>query len=89
MEGSNLPPEMSAAGYYYSDGPGRCHLGLPGKEMLVNLPQLPTGIGGVNTVRIRRHGEKGWTVTLLADTPVFPGVTSEMMAWWVESRDGR
>jgi hypothetical protein len=80
MEGSNLPPEMSAAGYYYSDGQVDA-IWAAWEEMLLNLPSYLSEWWGEYSQDTQAR-EKGWTVTLLADTPVFPGVTSEMMAWW-------
>jgi hypothetical protein len=80
MEGTNLPPEMSAPGYYYSDGQVDA-IWAVWEEMLLNLPaHLPEWWGEYSQDKLAR--EKGWTVALLADTPVFPGVTSEMMVWW-------
>jgi hypothetical protein len=80
MEGANLPPEMSAAGYYYSDEQIDA-IGDIWRDMLVHLPGFLPGWWGEYSQDTMARGE-GWTVTAIADTPVFPGVTSEMMVWW-------
>ena len=80
MEGYNLPPRMSEPGYYYSGEQVDAIWGI-WERMLKKLPDyLPDWWGGYSQDSLAR--EKGWTVTMMADTPVFKGVTSEMMVWW-------
>jgi hypothetical protein len=71
---------MQTAGYYFSEKQVEA-IWAVWEEMLMNLPHhLPSWWGDTSQDTLAR--EKGWTVTLLADTPIFPGVTSEMMVWW-------
>ncbi len=80
MEGTNLPPTMSTAGYYFSEDQIDA-LWLAWEEMLTNLPNyLPKWWSEYSQDGLARS--KGWTLTHLADTPVFQGVSSDMMVWW-------
>jgi hypothetical protein len=80
MEGLNIPPAMSGPGYYYSDKQIEATWAL-WEETLRHLPEyLPQWWGEYSRDSLAR--EKGWTVSLIADTPVFKGVTLEMMAWF-------
>ena len=80
MKGHNLPPAMSKPGYYYSDEQIEAIWEL-WEKILNRLPvHLPVWWGDYSQDNLAR--EKGWTVSLMADTPLFGGVTSEMMVWW-------
>jgi len=79
MEGANLPPKMSKPGYYYTDDQLNA-IWAVWEEMLKNLPNyLPKWWGEYSQDALARKA--GWTVTLIADTPVCPGITEKMMVW--------
>jgi hypothetical protein len=80
LEGENLPTSMSQAGYFYTEKQIEAIWKI-WEEMLISLPKyLPKWWDDYSQDNLAR--EKGWTVALLVDTPLFKGVNNEMMVWW-------